>query len=67
MQDLYSLMHKDDTAAVFSLNHDTKAILSLDMKEMLLMPPRAIHGLDGFRSWWEERSIPKNKMSLAEK
>ena len=64
MQDFYSLLHKDDIAAVFSLDHDTKAILSLDMKEKLLMPPRAIHGLDGFRSWWEERSIPKTRYHL---
>ena len=50
MQDRYKMMHKDDIAAVFTIDCDTKAVLSLDIIEETLMPPRAARDLDEFRA-----------------
>ena len=41
MKDRYKMMHKDDIAAVFTIDCDTKAVLSLDIIEETLMLPRA--------------------------
>ena len=64
MQDRYKMMHKDDIAAVFTIDRDTKAVLSLDIIEETLMPPRAARGLEEFRAWWEDRAIPKTRHNL---
>ena len=64
MQDRYKLMHKDDIAAVFTIDCNTKVVLSLDVIEKKLMPPRATRNLDEFRAWWEDRAVPKTRHNL---
>ena len=64
MQDRYKLMHKDDIAAVFTIDRNTKVVLSLDVIEKKLMPPRATRNLDEFRAWWEDRAVPKTRHNL---
>lgn len=64
MQDKYQLMHKEDIAAVFTIDRDTKAVLSLSISEKDLMPPRAARSLNDFRSWWDDRAVPKTRHNL---
>ena len=64
MQDSYQLMHKDYTAAVFTIDHDTKAVLSLSIHDKDLLPPRSVRSLNDFRAWWEERAVPKTRHNL---
>lgn len=64
MQDRYQLMHKEDIAAVFAIDRDTKAVLSLSIAEKDFMPPRAARSLNDFRSWWDDRAVPKTRHNL---
>lgn len=64
MKERYELMHKDDTAAVFEIDLDAKFIVSLAIQERELMPPRAAKDINNFRSWWEDRAVPKTRHNL---
>lgn len=60
----YDFMHKEDVAAIFSIDRDTGVIQSLDIREKEIMPPRAARSLPEFRNWWTDRAIPKTRHNL---
>lgn len=64
MKDFFELKHLDDTAAVFSIDRDQKYVASLDVKEKILLPPRATRSFSDFCSWWSDRAVPKTRHNL---
>ena len=66
IQDLnqFYLMHKNDIAAVITLDADSATLLNCAIINNTFMP-LGHADLKAFRNWWERRAIPKHQLNQA--